>query len=96
MRYVCVTQGFNICWFVSAKSYLTFYGILCGELEFQNLHTSSTQLCFGKNSKNECLGELVLMPKNHSAEMYGVMELALPNQWMEVDNDRCNFSHYPF
>jgi len=36
----------------------------------------------------------VLVPKNHSAEVYGVMELGSRNLRMEVNKEPCNPSHY--
>jgi hypothetical protein len=36
----------------------------------------------------------VLIPKNHSAEIYGVMELGSRNPRMEVNKEPCNSSHY--
>jgi hypothetical protein len=69
---------------------------LCEDLEFHNLHISSTQLCVDKNVEDQGHRRFVLIPKNQSAEIFGVMELGSHNLRMEVNKEPCNSSHYPF
>lgn len=57
---------------------------------------SSTQLCVDKNVEDQGHRRFVLIPKNQSAEIYGVMELGSRNLQKEVNKGPCNSSHYTF
>lgn len=71
MRNVCVGPRFQFFFLIwQCLVLLNIVMCLCEELEFHNLHISSTQLFVDKNMEDEGHRRFVLIPTNHSAETY--------------------------